>query len=71
MTELSRLNLLNPLRTNQTFSPRTLLMKSTKDMSKRFWRSISKGSIMAERLSIGRVLEISFMFKQISDKDIH
>jgi hypothetical protein len=26
---------------------------------------------MAERYSIGRVLEISFTFKPISDKDIH
>jgi hypothetical protein len=71
MTELSRLNLLSPLRDNQMFSPRTLLKKSTKDTSKSFWRSISKGSLMAERFSIGRVLEISFTFKPISDKDIH
>jgi hypothetical protein len=37
----------------------------------KFWRSILKGSLMAERFSIGRVLEISFTFKPISDKDIH
>jgi hypothetical protein len=30
-----------------------------------------KGSLMAERYSIGSVLEISFTFKPISDKDIH
>jgi hypothetical protein len=36
MTELSRLNLLNRLRTNQIFSPRTLPKKSTKDTSKIF-----------------------------------
>jgi hypothetical protein len=30
-----------------------------------------KGSLMAKRFSIGRVLEISFTFKPISDKDIH
>jgi hypothetical protein len=71
MTELSRLNVFNPLRTNQIFSPRMLLKKSTKDTSKSFWRSISKWSLMAERFSIGRVLEISFTFKPISDKDIH
>jgi hypothetical protein len=71
MTELYRLNLLSPLRANQIFSPKTLLKKSTKDTSKSFWRSISKGSLMAERYSIGRVLEISFTFKPISDKDIH
>jgi hypothetical protein len=71
MTELSKLNLSNPLRTNQTFSPRILPKKFTKDTSKSFWRSILKGSLMAERYSIGRVLEISFTFKPSSDKDIH
>jgi hypothetical protein len=30
-----------------------------------------KGSLMAERYNIGRVLEISFTFKPISDKDIN
>jgi hypothetical protein len=63
MTELSRLNLINPLRTNKIFSPRMLLKKSTKDTSKSFWRSILKESLMAERYSIGRVLEISVTFK--------
>jgi hypothetical protein len=71
MTELSKLNLLSSLRTNQIFSPRTLLKKSTKDTSKSFWESILKGSLMAERFSIGRVFEISFTFKPISDMDIH
>jgi hypothetical protein len=71
MTESSKLNLLSPLRTNQIFSPRTSPKKSTKDTTKRFWRSISKGSLMAERYSIGRVMEISFTFKPISDKDVH
>jgi hypothetical protein len=63
MTELSRLNLLSPLRINQIFPP--------KDASKIFLRSISKGSLMAERFSIGRVSEIFLMFKQIIDKDFH
>jgi hypothetical protein len=71
MIELSRLNLLSPLRTNQIFSPRTSLKKSTKDTSKSFWRSKLKGSVMAERFIIGRVLEIFFSFKPICDKDIH
>jgi hypothetical protein len=31
-----------------------------------FWRNISKGSLMAERLSIGRVLEISCTLKPFS-----
>jgi hypothetical protein len=59
------------LRTNQIFSLRTSPKKSKKDTSKFFWRSILKGSLMAERYSKGRVLEISFTFKTISDKDIH
>jgi hypothetical protein len=71
MTESSELNLLSPLRTNEMFSPRMSPKKSTKDTSKRFWRSVSKGSLMAERYSIGRVLKISFTVKPISDKDIH
>jgi hypothetical protein len=71
MTELSKLDLLSPLRTNQIYSLRTSPKKSTKDTLKSFWRSISKGSLMAERYSIGRILEISFTFKPISDKDIH
>jgi hypothetical protein len=71
MTESSKLNLLNLLRTNEVFSPKTSPKKSTKGMSKSFWRSILKGSLMAERYSIGSVLEISFTFKPIIDKDIH
>jgi hypothetical protein len=45
--------------------------RSKNDNLKSFWRSISKGSLMAERYSKGRVLEISFTFNPISDKDIH
>jgi hypothetical protein len=51
MTELSRLNLFSPLRTNKIFSARMSLKKSTKDTLKRFWRSISKVSLMAKHFS--------------------
>jgi hypothetical protein len=71
MTESSKLNLLSPLRTIWILSPRTSPKKSKNDTWKSFWRSISKGSLMAECYNIGRVLEISFTFKPISDKDIH
>jgi hypothetical protein len=37
----------------------------------KFLEEYIEGELMAERFSIGRVLEISFMFKPISDKDIH
>jgi hypothetical protein len=64
--ELSKLNVLNPLRRNRIFLPGMSLKKSTKDTSRSFWRSILKRSTMAERFSIGRELEISLTIKPIS-----